>query len=364
MKISEPQVVIPKWAQVGQEVLDNIDTYSQEKKAYAWNPIGGFIFEGDFSVLEIDFQTGKLFEPHSEEWFEKQKKRDWIAGSTCRWCPDPETDGYKMYFPKRCKDCGTLNSYRQRGRNTARKLLSIKYALALESNLWTFTFPIIETSEPLTEDEIKEIAKTRRRYISQYLFADKTIWHEQFCGINVMECVVTEPGEIRKGRWMHGEDYGRKSKGWSYHIHGHYLILNKSTSKVDLKKAYKKFGKKNDDDNIKMRLHYKNEREYEKEKKNSSGEIIGKRDDMKIMRDYLVGYARKDCLGKYAWVGDRTWRKIRTRLGNSYTDGTLEERTGFNGSGFDWVDEKRITIIAGNEHNEWVQLGLLENIFK
>jgi hypothetical protein len=33
---------------------------------------------------------------------------------------------------------------------------------------------------------------------------------------------------------------------------------------------------------------------------------------MKIMRDYLVGYARKDCIGKYAWNGDRNWRKVRS----------------------------------------------------
>ncbi len=268
------------------------------------------------------------------------------AGSTCRCCPDPHTDGYREFFPSRCNDCNTLNSYRYRGRQAALKLLAIKYSLNLESILWTFTFPVVFSNRPLEQDEIAVIAKERRRYISKRLFQDKEIWHDQFVGMNVMECVVTPPGETREARWW-DDKYERTVNVWTYHIHGHYLILNPKESRVDLKRAYEKFGKSLDSDNtrsgtesmipystnggahlsrddnpciVKMRLHYKHERDYDKNKLNSKGEVIGTRDEMKIMRDYLVGYARKDCLGKYGWVGDKNWRKVRTAIDDKYYD--------------------------------------------
>jgi hypothetical protein len=119
--------------------------------------------------------------------------------------------------------------------------------------------------------------------------------------------------------------------------------MNEKNSKVNLAKAYEKFGKKTEDDGIKMRLNYKHERDYDRNYYNTEGETVGTRDEMKIMRDYLVGYARKDCIGKYAWVGDRTWRKVRGRDG---------ER--FRNEDHEWI--------GGTEWSEWVQLGLLEQI--
>lgn len=92
-----------------------------------------------------------------------------------------------------------------------------------------------------------------------------------------------------------------------------------------------------------MRLTYKHERDYDRNYYDKNGEVRGTRDEMKIMRDYLVGYARKDCLGKYAWVGDRTWRKVRGKIGDRFRDENHE-----------WI--------GGNEYSEWVQLGLLTNI--
>lgn len=368
MKIIQPEVSIqpgvnqsPRWVDAAQQVLGQHRYLSQEKKIWAWDFNFGEIAEGDFSFLEMNFETKKLWIPMSEKNWNHWKKRDLIAGTTCRWCPEPFTDGYMTEFPTRCKDCGTLNSYRQRGRNTARKLLSIKYALNLESVLWTFTFPIVESNVPLEQDEIDAIAKERRRYISKRLFQDKEIWHDKFVGINVMECVVTEPGEKRPARW-YNDDYERISNNWTYHIHGHYLILNQKRSKVALEKAYQKFGKDSDHDNIKMRLNYKHERDYDRNYYDKNGEIRGTRDEMKIMRDYLVGYARKDCLGKYAWVGDRTWRKVRTRIGDRFTTGELEEHDPFNGSSYCKQWEKRIEYIGGNEYSPWVQLGLEEQI--
>ncbi len=383
MKIIQPEVTIqqevveiPRWVTAAQYALGQHRYLSQEKKIWAWDFNFGEIAEGDFSFLEMNYETKKLWVPMSERNWNRWKKQDMIAGTTCRYCPDPITDGYQMMFPTRCKDCGTLNSYRQRGRNTARKLLSIKYALNLESVLWTFTFPIVESNRPLEQDEIDAIAKERRRYISKRLFQDKEIWHEKFVGINVMECVVTEPGEKRPARWYY-DDYERTSNCWTYHIHGHYLILNQRGSKVNLEKAYAKFGKNVDeatvsselpsgsctaDNKIKMRLSYKHERDYDQNYYNTEGEVVGTRDEMKIMRDYLVGYARKDCLGKYAWVGDRTWRKVRTKIGDRFTTGELEAHNPFNGSGYCKQWEKQIEYIGGNEYSPWVQLGLEEQI--
>lgn len=365
MKIIQPEVSIqqevvkiPRWVTAAQCALGQHRYLSQEKKPATIGWHFGPIREGDMSLLEINGNTKKLWVPMSENNWERWKDKDMIAGTTCRYCPNPITDGYQMMFPTRCKDCGTLNSYRQRGRNTSRNLLSIKYSLNLESVLWTFTFPIVESNVPLEQDEIAAIAKERRRYISKRLFQDKEIWHEKFCGINVMECVVTAPGEKREARWYY-DDYERISNCWTYHIHGHYLILNPKGSKVDLEKAYAKFGKtaarksktidcsntknENDSDNIKMRLNYKHERDYDQNYYNTEGEVVGTRDEMKIMRDYLVGYARKDCLGKYAWVGDRTWRKVRGKIGDRFRDENHE-----------WI--------GGNEYSEWVQLGLLKQI--
>jgi hypothetical protein len=270
MRITEPEVVMPRWAIAAQCALGQHRYLSQEKKPAIIDWVWGPIREGDMSVLEIDFQTMKRFQPMSQENWEHWKKLDAIAGSTCRYCPDPITDGYETMFPRRCKDCGTLNSYRQRGRNTARKLLATKYALNLESVLWTFTFELIESNRPLEEDEILSIAKERRRFISKQLFQDKDIWHDKFIGINVMECVVTEPGEKRPARWYY-DDYERISNNWTYHIHGHYLVMNQKESKVNLAKAYKKFGKTADNENIKMRLQYKHERDYDINYYNTAG---------------------------------------------------------------------------------------------
>jgi hypothetical protein len=261
MKISEPEVVKPRWIDAAQQVLGQHRYLSQEKKPALIGWHFGPIREGDLSLLEINGETKKLWIPMSENNWERWKDKDMIAGTTCRYCPEPITDGYQMMFPTRCKDCGTLNSYRQRGRNTSRKLLSIKYSLNLESVLWTFTFPIVESNRPLEQDEIDAIAKERRRYVSKRLFQDKEIWHEKFVGINVMECVVTAPGEKKPARWYY-DDYERTSNCWTYHIHGHYLILNQKGSKVNLELAYSKFGKESENDDIKMRLNYKHERDY------------------------------------------------------------------------------------------------------
>ncbi len=322
---TEPEVVEwPRWVQVADTTLAQHRNLSQEKRPWDGREhLGEFIFAGDMSLFEYNLLDKKKWEPMSEIKYSEWKEKGFIAGSTCRWCPYPYTDGYDRIFPKRCNDCNTLNSYRARGRKTAKKLLAIKKALDLECVLWTTTFPIVYSNKPLEQDEIAAIAKERRVFVSQNLFRDKKIWHDQFVGINVMECVVTEPGETRKARWM-DDDYSREpSNMWSYHIHGHYLILNHKKSKVNLKLAYKKFGRSDhnhteDDHSLDktqtpvMRLHYKHERDYDKRKLNSLGEEIGTRDEMKIMRDYLVGYARKDCIGKYAWNGDKNWRKVRS----------------------------------------------------
>ncbi len=313
MNTIQPEVVEPRWVQAAQEALAQHRYLSQEKRPWDGREhLGRFVFAGDISVLEHDLLTKKLFEPMSQERYDMWKNYGAIAGSTCRYCPYPITDGYDRIFPERCNDCATLNSYRQRGRAAAKKLVAIKKALELESVLWTFTFPLVHSNKPLEENEIKDIAKERRLYISQNLLRDKKIWHDQFVGINVMECVVTEPGEVRKARWMN-DDYEREATNmWSYHIHGHYLILNKKHSKVNLELAYAKFGSEQDGMPPKMRLNYKHERDYDTRKLNDRGEQIGERDEMKIMRDYLVGYARKDCLGKLAWNGDKNWRKVRS----------------------------------------------------
>ncbi len=313
MKTTQPEVVEPRWVKVAKTTLAQHRNLSQEKRPWDGREhLGGFVFTGDMSVLEYDLLTKKLFEPMSQEEYDMWKDYGAIAGSTCRYCPYPITDGYDRIFPERCNDCNTLNSYRARGRVCSRKLVAIKTSLNLESILWTFTFPLVHSNRPLNEDEIITIAKERRIYISQNLFRDKKIWHDQFVGINVMECVVTEPGETRKARWMDDEYEREASNMWTYHIHGHYLILNHKKSKVNLELAYAKFGSEQDGMPPKMRLNYKHERDYDRRKLNSRGEQIGERDEMKIMRDYLVGYARKDCLGKLAWVGDKNWRKVRT----------------------------------------------------
>ncbi len=340
----------PRWMQVGETTLAQHRNLSQEKRTigWVWPNVHGGINLGDTSPLFMNGETRKRWEPLSESWWQSQKERGDLAGTTCRWCPDPFTDGYREFFPSRCNDCNTLNSYRYRGRQAALKLLAIKYSLDLESILWTFTFPLVESNRPLEEDEIKEIAKERRLYISQNLLRDKKIWHDKFVGINVMECEVTEPGETRNARFW-DDDYERVSNMWTYHIHGHYLILSPKDSKVNLKLAYQKFGcpNKGIDDNEtvclcstkettqdyennspsheetctpEMRLYYKHERDYDRRKLDSKGEVIGTRDEMKIMRDYLVGYARKDCLGKLAWNGDTTWRKVRTNVNGQYLD--------------------------------------------
>lgn len=348
MKITQPEVVMPRWAEVASTTLAQHRYLSQEKKVIGWEY--GPIHEGDMSFLHTNGETNKRWEPMSESHFEFLKRIDCRAGSTCRWCPSPSTDGYDRIFPVRCNDCATLNSYRARSRKACKKLLAIKRSLDLESVLWTFTFPIVKSNRPLEQDEIVAIAKARRVYISQNLLRDKNIWHNQFVGINVMECTVTEPGETRKARF-YDDQYERTSNMWSYHIHGHYLVLNHKKSRVNLDLAYAKFGETNVDattaglhyvvDNhddrgfesgcnadkvIQMRLHYKHESDYDPNKLDSNGEIIGVRDEMKIMRDYLVGYARKDCLGKLAWNGDKNWLKVRSTDGNgNYFDIDGEE---------------------------------------
>ncbi len=323
MNTIQPEVVEPRWIQAAQHALGQHRNLSQEKSQVSlehanWD--------------RVHWETKQRFTPMSEEKWTFLRSKDETAGSTCKWCPDPHTDNYREFFPTRCNPCNTLNSYRYRGRQAALKLLAIKYSLDLESILWTFTFPIVESNRPLEQDEIDAIAKERRRFISKRLFQDKEIWHDKFVGINVMESVVTAPGETRKARWW-DDDYERVSNMWTYHIHGHYLILNSKDSRVNLKLAYAKFGKSSgggrsasgdggtqDESPVKMRLHYKHENDYDRRKLDSNGEVIGTRDEMKIMRDYLVGYARKDCLGKYAWVGDKTWRKVRTRIGDDLFD--------------------------------------------
>ncbi len=353
MNTTQPEVVEPRWVTAAQCALGQHRYLSQEKKVIGWH--WGPIHEGDMSFLFLNGATKKRWEPMSESNREFYKHMDMIAGSTCRWCPDPITDGYKEFFPTRCNDCATLNSYRQRGRECSRKLLAIKYSLDLESILWTFTFPIVESNRPLEQDEIEAIAKERRRYISKRLFQDKEIWHDKFVGINVMECVVTPPGKTREARFW-DDDYERISNMWTYHIHGHYLILNPKDSRVNLELAYAKFGKEQDEMPPKMRLYYKHENDYDRRKLNSNGEVIGTRDEMKIMRDYLVGYARKDCLGKYAWVGSRTWRKVRTAKGEEFWGKKSEEDFYFNSK-----QGKNIPI-GGTKDSAWVQIGLLEEI--
>ncbi len=292
MNTTQPEVVEPRWIQTAQSALGQHRNLSQEKSQVSlehanWD--------------RVHWESKKRFSPMGLEKWEFLRVKEETAGSTCRWCPDPHTDGYREFFPTRCNDCNTLNSYRYRGRQAALKLLAIKYSLNLESVLWTFTFPIVKSNRPLEQDEINAIAKERRRFISKRLFQDKDIWHDKFVGLNVMECVVTAPGETRKARFW-DDDYERVSNMWTYHIHGHYLILNPKESKVDLELAYAKFGKKDveashsleerSDNEIKMRLFYKHERDYDRRKLDSKGEEIGTRDEMKIMRDYLVGYAR------------------------------------------------------------------------
>ncbi len=328
MNTIQPEVVEPRWIQAAQSALGQHRNLSQEKSRLEKEWILHDLF---LEIFEINWDTKQRFTPMTENQWKFLRSKDETAGSTCRWCPDPHTDNYREYFPTRCNPCNTLNSYRYRGRQAALKLLAIKYSLDLESILWTFTFPIVESNRPLEQDEIDAIAKKRRRYISKRLFQDNEIWHEKFVGMNVMECIVTAPGETKKARWW-DDDYERISNMWSYHIHGHYLILNPKDSKVNLKLAYAKFGKTNvdvtnhlesrnhTDEVIQMRLHYKHESDYDRRKLDRNGEIIGTRDEMKIMRDYLVGYARKDCLGKYGWVGDKTWRKVRTRIGDDLFD--------------------------------------------
>jgi hypothetical protein len=337
MNTIQPEVVMPRWAEVADSTLAQHRNLSQEKRQVSLE---------DANWDLVHWESKKRFSPMGEEKWEFLLMKDETAGSTCRWCPDPHTDGYREFFPTRCNDCNTLNSYRYRGRQAALKLLSIKYSLDLESILWTFTFPLVSSNRPLEDHEIRSIAKDRRLYISQNLLRDKNIWHDKFVGINVMECEVTEPGETRNARFWK-DDYERTSNMWTYHIHGHYLILSPKDSKVNLDLAYEKFGHNqnkqqemvankqrnnnshNDDDThdtnsdpcvVKMRLFYKHERDYDRRKLDSRGETIGTRDEMKIMRDYLVGYARKDCLGKLAWNGDTTWRKIRTKIDNVYLD--------------------------------------------
>ena len=157
MNTIQPEVVEPRWVQAAQTALAQHRYLSQEKRpwdgrellGYAdegthlapWKMRHGPIFAGDTSVIELDLLTKKLFEPMSQERYDMWKEYGAIAGSTCRYCPYPITDGYDRIFPERCNDCATLNSYRQRGRAAARKLVAIKKALELESVLWTFTFP-------------------------------------------------------------------------------------------------------------------------------------------------------------------------------------------------------------------------------
>ena len=328
MKITTESCIVPSWISSAQSALGQHRNLSQEKTDLEKEWILHDLF---LEIFEINWETKQRFEPMSINQWEHIREKDETAGSTCRWCPDPHTDNYREFFPTRCNPCNTLNSYRYRGRQAALKLLAIKYCLDLESILWTFTFPIVKSNRPLEQDEINAIAKERRRFISKKLFQDKEIWHEEFVGLNVMECIVTEPGETREARFW-DDDYERTSSSWTYHIHGHYLILNPKDSTVDLEQAYAKFGKTyvdvtnhlesghHTDEVIQMRLHYKHERDYNKNKLNSKGEVIGTRDEMKIMRDYLVGYARKDCLGKYGWVGSRSWRKVRTAMDEQYYD--------------------------------------------
>ena len=309
-------IALPRWAKVADSTLAQHRNLSQEKsRAKLFRELENLFLK----VWEVNWETNQRLTPMSESQWEFLRSKDETAGSSCRWCPDPHTDGYRDFYPRRCNPCNTVNSYRYRGRQAALKLLAIKYSLNLESILWTFTFPLVESNRPLEEDEIRSIAKERRLYISQNLFRDKKIWHEKFVGMNVMECEVTAPGETRKARFWN-DDYERTSLMWTYHIHGHYLILSESTSKVNLELAYAKFGKEEDEMPPKMRLFYKHERDYDRRKLDSKGEVIGTRDEMKIMRDYLVGYARKDCLGKLAWNGDTTWRKVRTNVNGEYLD--------------------------------------------
>ena len=314
--LSQEDSDIPRWMQVAETTLAQHRNLSQEKsRAKLFRELENLFLK----VWEVNWETNQRLTPMSESQWEFLRSKDETAGSSCRWCPDPHTDGYRDFYPRRCNPCNTVNSYRYRGRQAALKLLAIKYSLDLESILWTFTFPLVESNRPLEEIEIQEIAKERRLYISQNLLRDKNIWHDKFVGINVMECEVTEPGETRNARFWK-DDYERTSNMWTYHIHGHYLILSPKDSKVDLKLAYAKFGKEEDEMPPKMRLWFKHERDYDRRKLDSKGETIGTRDEMKIMRDYLVGYARKDCLGKLAWNGDTTWRKVRTRIDETYLD--------------------------------------------
>ena len=264
MNTIQPEVVYPRWVKVAEDTLAQHRYLSQEKKliGWVWPKIDGGINLGDTSLLFMNGLTKKRWEPMSEERYLDWKQKGWIAGSSCRWCPDPFTDGYKDFFPTRCKDCATLNSYRARGRKTANKLVTIKNCLDLESVLWTTTYPLVYSNRPLEKDEIAAIAKERRVFVSQNLFRDKNIWHDQFVGINVMECVVTEPGETREARFPN-DPYSREpSNMWSYHIHGHYLVLNHKKSKVNLKLAYAKFGKPSEEEPPKMMITYKHEKDH------------------------------------------------------------------------------------------------------
>ena len=173
-------VECPRWAQVAESTLAQHRNLSQEKEPWDGREhLGEFIFAGDMSLFEYNLLDKKKWEPMSEMTYSEWKEKGWIAGSSCRWCPYPFTDGYDRLFPTRCNDCNTLNSYRHRGRQAAKKLVSIKKALELESVLWTFTFPLVSSNRPLQEEEIQEIAKERRLYISQNLLRDKKIWHDQ-----------------------------------------------------------------------------------------------------------------------------------------------------------------------------------------
>ena len=135
MNTIQPEVVMPRWAEVADSTLAQHRNLSQEKRQVSLE---------DANWDLVHWESKKRFSPMGEEKWEFLRLKDETAGSTCRWCPDPHTDGYREFYPTRCNDCNTLNSYRYRGRQAALKLLAIKYSLDLESILWTFTFPLIE----------------------------------------------------------------------------------------------------------------------------------------------------------------------------------------------------------------------------
>lgn len=322
MKIIQPEVNQsnePAWVRAGKTAMaDNVhsrcETSYLSLKTSTEIPIHtferllaeaeGFEYEPD---LMFELNNYRLYSPHSDTTMLKMRelglKR---ARCSCSSCIFPWHDGYQDIFPQRCKPCNRRNSFVDRGKRGGKKLHEINVAMGWnKATMWTFTEEVRKQNRPFSEQELMK-DKNRQDKICYNLFRSQA-WYpdRQWAAIKVYEAVVRHPQEDVYDRWT-GE-YLRTTTTFELHGHIHMAVVHNPKSKVDIKHIWNNyFSGANYKDNF--------EPDYKKGKE---------RNPLKIIQDYMIGYVRKDTIGKYGWAGNQQIRKVRS----SKTFGSKDKST-------------------------------------